>query len=280
MMPAAHRRRFISGLPVRDEHRRALTITEVFICIAITALLLGLLLPMIGRMKTAAQQTRCQGNLRQMSIAAHAYAALWNAYPVALRYEQVDGTAHRVAWDWITTFSGQLIGPGPLWQFTDDPDRVMQCPGYHGPSNFAGDPHTGYNYNTDYIGGEAVAPAFGWDVVRRGVAPHACRSASDTALFGVGGFSGGANKFMRAPLNPHDVSPWVAYSGGQALLYSGATNVAWLDGHVKSMTMLHEGRDATDELLAQLGSPRNGFISDDDRAYDPRNAFTLAGSEP
>jgi len=251
-------------------HRHGLTIVEVIVVTGVVSLVLGLLLPALGRFQTAARQMHCQTNLRQMAIAAQQYTTVWDAYPTALRYEQTEGGAKRIAWDWVTTFDGQLIEPGPLWQLTDHPDRVMQAPGYDSPSNFEGDPYTGYNYNTDYIGGEAETPAFGWSVVRRGVPPHACRRTSETAIFGVGGFSGGANKFMRAPCNPHNRSLSVVYSGGQAFCYAGSTNVAYLDGHVDAVDQPRKGEHAEDALLQQLGYPRNGFLSDAGSAYDPR----------
>ncbi len=256
------------------------TITEVLVTISILSVLVGLLLPAIGSMKTAARQAQCQANLRQMAIAATAYTTIWDAYPAALRYEQVDGVAHRIAWDWVTTFSGQVIGPGALWQFSDNPDRVMQCPGYHGPSNFNGDPHTGYNYNTDYLAGEAAYVEFGWDIVRRGTPPHACRLPSRTAIFGLGGYSGGANKFMRSPDNPNNTDLWSICSGAQARRYGDATNVAYLDGHVQSIELLHDGPGADNEQLRDLlGAPENGFLTNDGSAYDPRNP-TPAGAQP
>jgi len=250
--------------------QRGLTIVEVLVVTGIVSLLVGLMLPALGRFRTAARQMQGQTNLRQMAIAAQQYATMWNAYPTALRYEQSDDGARRIAWDWVTTFDGQPIEPGPLWQFTDNPDRVMQCPGYSGPANFEGDPYTGYNYNADYVGGEAQAPVFGWDIVRRGLPLNLCRRTSETAMFGIGGFSGGANKFMRCPTNPHDQPMSVVYSGGQAFLYAGSTNVAYVDAHVDAVERPREGQHADDGLLQQLGYPRNGFLSEDESAYDPR----------
>jgi prepilin-type N-terminal cleavage/methylation domain-containing protein/prepilin-type processing-associated H-X9-DG protein len=251
-------------------HRRAFTIVELIVVMGIISVLLGLLLPALSGVKAASRQLLCQSNLRQMGLAAQKYAALWDTYPAAIRYEEVEGEIHVIAWDWVTKLSdGDLISPGPLWGMTDDPNRVMQCPAYFGPSNFEGDPFTGYNYNTSYIGGEAVNQ-IGWEAVRRGVPPHACRRAAQCAIFGCGRYSGGANKFMRAPLSPNGWPLMQIYAGGQAFYYNGQTNVAYIDGHVAAVSQPREGEHATEELLDMLGYPDNGFLSDDDSAYNPR----------
>ena len=251
----------------------AFTITEVLVIIAMVGLLIGLLLPALGSARTAARQMQCQANLRQMSIAAQHYTALWDIYPPSIRFESKAGVVHRVAWDWVTTITGRLVEPGPLWKFSDNPDRVMQCPGYRGASNYSGDPYTGYNYNTSYLGAEYVmGPVVNGKVtnlaVHHGAAPHALRSPHHTAVFGLGGFSGGANKYMRAPQHPHGTSPWTTYAGGQAFLYSDQTNIAWADGHVSASGTPHEGMHATPALLRTLRFPQNGFLSNDDSAYD------------
>lgn len=250
---------------------RAFTLVELLLVIALAALLMGLMAPGLAGLRGAARRSRCQANLRQMALAAHSYAAIWDRFPAAIRYEQVQGTYRQVAWDWVTTFSGELIGPGPLWSFTDNPGNVQQCPEYRGPTNFAGDPYTGYNYNTTYIGAEARFPQTGWDAVRWGAAPHACDRASTCAMFGDGGRAGGTNKFMRAPLRSVETSLSEVYAGGQAFRHGRSTCLAFADGHVGLADHAFEGALATDALLQEvMGYPRNGFLSDDDRAYDPR----------
>jgi prepilin-type N-terminal cleavage/methylation domain-containing protein/prepilin-type processing-associated H-X9-DG protein len=251
--------------------QRGFTVVEMLVCIAILGVLMGLVLPVLAGVHAAARQVQCQANLRQMAFAATTYATRWDAFPAAIRYEEGDGAWHRIAWDWVTTWDGEVVSPGPLWELTDNPDRVMQCPSFHGPSNFEGDPYTGYNYNTSYLGGEAQAVVAGWETVRPGVPWRECRRTSSTAIFGCGGYAAGANKFMRAPSNPEMHPLSVTYAGGQAFRHSGATSIAFIDGHVGSSEQAHKGVHATPELLEiVMYFPRHGFLSDDDRAYDPR----------
>ncbi len=241
------------------------------VVLGVLALLTGMLVPALSSARAAGRSTACLSNMRQMGLAAQQYASVYNAWPAALRYERKGGVMRTVAWDWVTS-GGRVIGPGPLWTFTDDPDRVQQCPEYCGESNFSGDPFTGYNYNTSYLGAEAPF-RLSWEAARKGVAPHACARGSTCAMFGDGGWSRGANKFMRAPLKEREPNTFdfdAIYSGGQAFRHRGATNVAYLDGHVAPVHGPREGHYATPERLSVMGYPENGFLSDDDSAYEPR----------
>jgi prepilin-type processing-associated H-X9-DG protein len=248
----------------------AFTIAELLVIIAIVTVLMGLLAPGLSAVRAAGQSTVCRANLRQMAIAAQNYAAVYDAFPPALRFEHTAGSLHQVAWDWVTTLSGELIAPGPLWSSGDKPGEIQQCPAYLGGTNFAGDPHTGYNYNTTYIGGEAPFPMTGWGPVRWGIKPHAARRTATCAIFGDGGYASGANKFMRAPVNTEGWGLSVVYAGAQAFRHRGSTNVAYLDGHIGSPAQPRKGALATESLLEDMDYPRNGFLSDDDRAYNPR----------
>ena len=254
----------------RHRHRPGFTLVEVAVVMALIAILIGLLVPAVSRVGSSARRTESLNNLRQMSIAATQYLAQFDAWPVAVRYAQRDAFT-TIAWDWEQSISGE-VRPGMLWSFTDDPGRVMQCPEFHGDSTFGADPFTGYNYNTTYIGGEAAFPETGWHAVRSGVHAAACRRTAQTVLFGAGGWRGGANKFMRAPLNSESFALGTLYAGGQAFRYVDDTTVtAFLDGHVEVLERAYRGELATDEVLASsMDFPRNGFLSDDDARYDPR----------
>jgi prepilin-type N-terminal cleavage/methylation domain-containing protein/prepilin-type processing-associated H-X9-DG protein len=246
---------------------RAFTIVEVLVTVAVIAILVGLLTPAISRAGQGSRSIKCQSNLKQMAVAAQGYAAVYDNWPVAIRYASVGGVQHRLAWDWVTTATGQLVSPGLLWNFADNPDDVQQCPEFHGPSTFSGDPQTGYNYNTTYIGAEISQTGH----VRRGTPPHTCSRSSSCVMFGDGGWKDGANKFMRAPLRSEGLTlPMLGlYSGGQAFRQAGHTNVAFVDGHIGTLNRAHEGNLATSSLLNQMDYPRNGFLSDDDSMYKP-----------
>jgi prepilin-type N-terminal cleavage/methylation domain-containing protein/prepilin-type processing-associated H-X9-DG protein len=213
---------------------RGFTLIELLVVIAIIAVLVGLLLPAVQKVREAANRMKCQNNLKQISLAAHNYESAYQRFPpgVVISPNAVNANPQYV---FGAPFSGPYTGVLAFLLPYMEQGNIYNTI----PATFFDTKTTqgAWNYNAVYLNGQPtpgqVNPAGSYDFAQGWTYPGL--PANGTVVYPVGSAPGANGNGGFVPAinhipsyecpsdNPYNVSPSPSNNGW--------IDAYWVDGN-------------------------------------------------
>jgi len=153
--------------------RRAFTLIELLVVIAIIAVLIGLLLPAVQKVREAANRISCSNNLKQMALAVHNHHDVFKSMPTAgepFNYNwnrtlkgTVPATGAQQSWGWLYQIM-PFVEQDNLWRYYE-PDTNPATLQFQGDYFILAHPPSIYNCPSRRPGGVLSTDPYPWNNV-------------------------------------------------------------------------------------------------------------------
>ncbi len=226
---------------------RAFTLIELLVVIAIIAVLIGVLLPTLGRARGSARRVDCASNARTLALVNDLYAGDHDSRFMAGAPEFQTRNLRR--WHGVRANTGGvfLVEHSPIAPYLEGDTlsrAVRACPEFRDTLDALGAQGLGfergcggYGYNTAFVGAERseIAPG-AWEVRtdrlgsrrERFAQPARTVAFGDSAFFGVNG-----TVIEYSFLEPRRWPQWPEFRPDPTahFRHDGSCVASWLDGH-------------------------------------------------
>jgi prepilin-type N-terminal cleavage/methylation domain-containing protein/prepilin-type processing-associated H-X9-DG protein len=267
-----------------DKLRFGFTLIELLVVIAILALLMGILMPVLGKVRAAGRATVCSSNIRGISLAGAIYSDENDGKFPPFRMSTCSPTDPTVyvnkygrakpRWPWFFDYGiGPVIDPRPYIvnpgdTFGDSDTLIMtndffMCPSFDHIGFDKHDIRNGsYGYNYQYLGNSRVSGGRYKNFpvtrtkIRRPVETVIVADSRGIAGEGIHGYTLDPPRVARSA-RAEFFARWsnptyqTQHSPADAR-HNGKVNVAFVDGHSERLSLEELGyvRDATGTVIA------------------------------